>query len=61
MDVATFLSKYPPFDSLTQEALDLVAKAVEIEHFPAGAVILEQSGEPARFLYVVRKGALKWE
>jgi CBS domain-containing protein len=59
MDVATFLSRYPPFDALAPEALAQVAKAVEIEHFPAGAVILEQLGEPARFLYVVRKGAVE--
>jgi CBS domain-containing protein len=59
VDVATFLSRYPPFDALAPEALAQVAKAVEIEHFPAGSVILEQSGEPARFLYVVRKGAVE--
>ncbi len=59
MDVATFLSRYPPFDALAADELARVAKAVEIEHFPAGAVILEQSGEPARYLYVVRKGAVE--
>jgi CBS domain-containing protein len=59
VDVATFLSRYPPFDALAPAELARVAKAVEIEHFPAGAVILEQSGEPARFLYVVRKGAVE--
>lgn len=59
MDVATFLSRYPPFDALAPDELARVAGAVEIEHFPAGAAILEQSGEPARFLYVVRKGAVE--
>lgn len=59
MDVTTFLARYPPFDALAPEALEKVAKAVEIEHFPTGTVILEQSGEPARFLYVVRKGAVE--
>ena len=59
MDVATFLSRYPPFDALAPDELARVAKAVEIEHFPAGAVILEQSGAPARYLYVVRKGAVE--
>ena len=59
MDVATFLSRYPPFDALAPEALARVAKNVEIEHFPAGVAILEQSGEPARFLYVIRKGAVE--
>ena len=59
MDVATFLSRYPPFDALAPDELARVAGAVEIEHFPAGAAILEQSGQPARYLYVVRKGAVE--
>ena len=49
MDVATFLSRYPPFDALAPDELARVAGAVEIEHFPAGAAILEQSGQPARY------------
>ena len=32
---------------------------MEIEHFPAGAVILQQGGDPAQALYVVRKGAVE--
>ena len=58
MDVATFLGRYPPFDSLARDALADVARRVQIEHFAPGATILQQSGEPARFLYVVRKGAV---
>lgn len=59
MDVATFLSRHPPFDALPAEALASVVKAAQIEHFPAGTVILQEQGEPARFLYVVRKGAVE--
>ena len=59
MDVATFLSRHPPFDELSPDELAKVAASVEIEHFPAGTVILEQSGEPAGHLYVVRKGAVE--
>ncbi len=59
VDVAAFLSRYPPFDDLSRERLAKVARSAEIEHFPAGSVILEQSGEPARYLYVVRKGAVE--
>ncbi len=59
MDVATFLSRYPPFGGLPPDELAKVARSVEIEHFPAGTVILEQSGEPAQHLYVVRKGAVE--
>ena len=59
MDIAGFLRRYPPFDELTPRRLAEVARSVEIEHFPAGAVILQQGGEPASALYVVRKGAVE--
>ena len=59
MDIATFLGRYPPFDRLDPRRLAKVAGTVEIEHFPPGAVILRQSGEPSRYLYVVRKGAVE--
>jgi CBS domain-containing protein len=59
VDVATFLSRYPPFDGISPDELAEVARSIEIEHFAAGTVILEQSGEPARHLYVVRKGAVE--
>ncbi|MGZ5299551.1 MAG: DUF294 nucleotidyltransferase-like domain-containing protein, partial [Actinomycetota bacterium] len=59
MDVATFLSRYSPFGGISPDELAKVARSVEIEHFPAGTVILEQSGKPARYLYMVRKGAVE--
>jgi CBS domain-containing protein len=59
VDIAGFLGSYPPFDELEPDRLTTVARAVEIEHFAAGAVILQQAGEPARALYVVRKGAVE--
>lgn len=59
MDVASFLARYPPFDSLDAERLARVVAAVQIEHFPPGAVILRQAGAPARHLYIVRKGAVE--
>ena len=59
MDIAGFLRRYSPFDALTPERLDEVAGSVEIEHFPAGTVILQQGGDPAAALYVVRKGAVE--
>ena len=59
VDIAGFLRRYPPFDALSAERLAEVARSVEIEHFPGGAVILQQGGEPATALYVVRKGAVE--
>jgi CBS domain-containing protein len=58
VDVATFLSRYPPFDSLDERRLARVVASVEIEHFAPGTVILEQAGAPADHLYVVRKGVV---
>jgi CBS domain-containing protein len=59
VDVATFLSQHPPFDALSADALTAVTKAVQIEHFAAGTTILEESGDPSKFLYVIRKGAVE--
>jgi CBS domain-containing protein len=41
------------------DRLDGVAAVVEIEHFAPGATILQQAGQPAEFLYVIRKGAVE--
>jgi len=59
MQVGPFLARHPPFDSVVPEELERVARSVQIEFFPAGTTILRQAGEPARFLYVVRTGAVE--
>ena len=59
MDIAGFLGRYPPFDALDRGTLDRIASSVQIQFFPATEVILRQSGEPAKFLYVVRSGAVE--
>lgn len=59
MDIAGFLGRFAPFDTLSPVQLQEVARSVEIEHLPAGTVVLRQGGEPASHLYVVRKGAVE--
>jgi CBS domain-containing protein len=59
MNVRAFLAEHPPFDRLEPDTLTRLARAVEVEFFPAGTVILQQGGEPSRFLYVIRKGAVE--
>jgi CBS domain-containing protein len=59
VDIAGFLGRYPPFDGLSAERLAAVAAEVQIEHLPAGTVVLQQDGAPAEHLYVVRKGAVE--
>ncbi|GIU95271.1 MAG: hypothetical protein KatS3mg012_1728 [Gaiellaceae bacterium] len=58
-EITGFLVAYPPFSSMRSEALEALAAQVEIEYFPAGTEILSQEGEPAEYLYVVRKGAVE--
>lgn len=57
-EIAAFLQAYPPFDRLPREAIARLVEAVQLEYFPAGHDILTHGGEPARFLYVVRKGSV---
>lgn len=59
MEIGAFLRRYPPFDGLSEERLRAVVRATQIEHFAGGTVILRKAGEPARYLYVVRKGEVE--
>jgi CBS domain-containing protein len=59
MDIPSFLRMYPPFDDLDDERLAEVVRHAHIEFFPEGTVILQEFGEPATFLYMVRRGAVE--
>lgn len=59
MEVADFLRRHPPFDSLDDGTLRHVASAARRESYPAGTIILRQSGEPATVLYVVASGSVE--
>lgn len=58
MDIPSFLRLYPPFDELENDRFEEVVRHTHIEFFPAGTLILMQSGEPSHFAYVVRTGAV---
>ena len=57
MEVAAFLARHAPFDAMEPDRLEELAGRVKTEQFPAGTVILQQSGEPSRFLYLMRHGS----
>lgn len=59
MDVAAFLGRHPPFDSLAPDQLERIAGSVRIEFFADDAVVIQAAGEPAHFLYVIRRGAVE--
>ena len=59
MEIASFLARHAPFDAMERDRLDELAGRAKTEQFPAGTVVLQQSGEPSRFLYLVRQGSVE--
>jgi CBS domain-containing protein len=59
VEIASFLARHAPFDAMERDRLDELAVRVKTEQFPAGTVVLQQSGEPSRFLYLVRHGSVE--
>lgn len=58
-DIAEFLRRHPPFDTLDEEMLAAVAASAEIEFHAAGTPILESAEATSEFAYVVRRGAVE--
>ena len=57
--IESFLSSYPPFDELAPPLLRRAVAATQIEFFAEGDEILIRGEAPAKFLYVVRTGAVQ--
>jgi signal-transduction protein with cAMP-binding, CBS, and nucleotidyltransferase domain len=58
-DVAEFLARHKPFDSLEENALAEIAGRTEVEYFPAQAVIFEQGASPRDHVRVIRRGGVE--
>jgi CBS domain-containing protein len=58
-DIAEFLRRHPPFDTLDDDGVAAVAASAEIEFHPAGDPILDSAGETSRHAYVVRRGSVE--
>ena len=58
-DIAEFLRRHPPFDTLDEETLAGVAASAEIEFHAALAPILESADETSEFAYVVCRGSVE--
>lgn len=58
LEIAGFLAKHPPFDELAEDALNALARQVEVAYYRADSDILNFA-DPARDLYVIRKGAVE--
>jgi CBS domain-containing protein len=58
MEIAGFLGKHPPFDELSEEALNELAQQVEVAYYRADTNILNFA-EPVQDLYVIRSGTVE--
>jgi CBS domain-containing protein len=58
-DVVEFLLQHAPFENLSEEELERLARAVEVEFFPAGSAILEQGEAAAEHARIVRRGSVE--
>jgi CBS domain-containing protein len=58
-EFADFLGSQPPFDALSADDLDRLARRVDVEYFAAGTVIVPAGAPPLDHLYVVRTGAVE--
>lgn len=58
-DVAEFLARHPPFDTLETGELAEVASSAEIEFHAAHSAVLESPDATSRFAYVVRRGSVE--
>lgn len=58
-DIADFLRRHPPFDSVDEPMLQEVAATVEIEFHAERSPILDSAGATADHAYVVRRGSVE--
>ncbi len=58
-DIAEFLRRHPPFDSLDEDTLERVAASAEIEFHAARTTIIDDPGATAGLANVVRSGAVE--
>ena len=61
MEPIQFLKSHPPFDRLDPEMLSAVEDALEVVFVTGGTQVLERGGPRSRWLFVVRKGAVRLE
>ncbi len=58
-EIARFLGRYPPFDTLSRPDLERVAAAVRETRVGRGEAVLVENGPPGEHLYVVRDGTME--
>ena len=58
-DIAEFLRRHPPFDTLDEEMLATVVGSAEIEFHAARTPVLDSAWATSEFAYVIRRGSVE--
>src|SRR5947209_751358 len=58
-EIAEFLARHPPFDTLDDDQLAAVAAVVEIEYAETGTTVLEQAVAAPSYAWVIRRGSVE--
>jgi CBS domain-containing protein len=58
-EIAAFLGRFPPFDSLSGDDLAAVAEAASERVYAPGEVVLLEDGPPVDEMFVIRSGAME--
>jgi len=57
--IAAFLQKIAPFDTLPSDELIRIVSRMEIAYAPRGEIIMAQGGPAADFLYIINVGSVR--
>ena len=55
-DLAAFLARYPPFDSVAAAALEAIAQGSAVDRFVDGDLVLDAFQNPTAEVFVVLEG-----
>ncbi len=61
MEPDVFLPRHPPFDRLRSDLVERVLERLEVTYVPRGEAVIRRTDPENRYLYVVRKGAVRLE
>ncbi len=61
MEPDVFLPRHPPFDRLHEDLLERVLGRLEVTYVPRGEAVMRRTDRDNRYLFVVRKGAVRLE
>ncbi len=57
--ILDFVRTVSPFDTLDPEELGKLVQRMDIAYFPPGSKVVQQGGDPARYLYIIHSGSVK--